>query len=80
MHVNNKSNAKKLRNKQHIELSNCIIKATCTFKGKFQNECIFYKVEVYSYKPSNVSSNDKKLYVGSTQGTFKKKFTIIGVV
>ena len=57
---------------------NCINKA----KEKSQYECIVYKVEVYSCGPnnSNVSNNDKKYYVGSTQGPFKKDITIIEVL
>ena len=72
----NKSNTKKLRNKQCIETPkcNCINKDTCPLKGKCQYECIVYEMEVYSCKPNNgnVSCNDKKVYVGSSQGPFKK--------
>ena len=66
----NKTNIKKLRNKQHIEppKCNCINKAAFPLKGKCQYECIVYMVEIYGYRPnnSNVNSNDKKVYVGST--------------
>ena len=65
----NKSNTKKLRNKQHIEPDkcNCINKANYPFKGKYQYECVVYKVEVNNCEPnkSNVSGNVKKENVGS---------------
>ena len=50
---------------------NCKDKAVWPLKGKCQYECIVYKVEVYSSEPYNC--NNKKVYFGSTQGTFKQK-------
>ena len=63
----NKSNTKKLRNKQRIEppKCGCFNKVIYPLKGKCQYECIEYKVEVYSCRGnnSNISSNDKKKYM-----------------
>ena len=56
----NKSNIMKLNKEKHKETSkcNCKDKAGCPLKGKCQQECIVYKVEVYSGEPC--SSKNKK--------------------
>ena len=63
----NKSNIMKLNKERHNEASkcNCKDKTGCPLKGKYQNECILYKVEVYSGEPHNCKN--KKVYFGSTQ-------------
>ena len=64
-----KSNIKKLKNKQHIEPlnANAFIRPLFPLKGRYQYECIVYKVEVYGFRPNNSNndrSNDIKVYVG----------------
>ena len=79
----NKSSIKKFRNNQHIKplKCNCTNKTNCSLKGKCQFECIVYKVEVHSCGSNhgNISRNIKKVYIGSTQGPFKKDIIIIEV-
>ena len=57
---------------------NCINKVAWPLKGKCQYECIMYDVQVYSCRPNNSSNNlsciDKTVYVGFTQGLFKKRY------
>ena len=70
----NKSNITKLSKEKHKETAkcNCKEKATCPLKGKYQQECVVYKVEVYSGEPCGIK--DKKVYFGSTQGEFKLRY------
>ena len=66
-----KSNTKKLMNKQHKEppKCNCINKTNCPLKGKCQYESVVYELELYC--DNNVIKN-KKVYIGTTQDVFKK--------
>ena len=60
----------KEKNKK-IAKCNCRDKVMCPLKGKCKQECVVYKVEVYSDPCSN---EDKKVYFGSTQGEFKIRY------
>ena len=62
--------SKKLKKKQHIQSPKCIDITKRPLYGKCQY--LVYKVDVYSNK-----SCDKRVYVGSTQGPFKKKKKIL---
>ena len=69
------TNAASLINKNNQRNKcNCTNKTNSTLKGKCQFECKGYKEEEHSRKSNdnNVNRNVKKVYVGSTQGTFKK--------
>ena len=70
----NKSNTIKLNKEQYNEAPkcNCYNKTECPLKGKCWYECIIYKVEVYNSEPHNCKN--KKVYFGSTQGTFKQRY------
>ena len=76
----NKSNTKKLNNKQYIEFPRCnyINKATCRLKGKWQYELIVYKFKVYSSGPNsssnNNSSNGKKYTWSLLKGLLKRYY------
>ena len=69
----NRSNIAKLGTKKHkvIDKCNCRDKVRCPLEGKCKQECVVYKVEVYS--DSN-NKRDKKIYFGSTQGDFKTRY------
>ena len=54
-----------------IAKCNCRDKARCLLGGKCKQECVVYKVEVYS-EPGN--DRNKKLYFGSTQEEFKARY------
>ena len=62
----NKSNTKKLMNKQCREplKYNCINKTDCPLRGKCQYENVVYKVEVYC-DHNAIKYNNKKIYIGS---------------
>ena len=64
-------NSKKLKKKQIAETPkcNCVDRNKCPLAGRCQYECVVYKVEVHSQKPC-----DKRVYIGSTQGPFKKRY------
>ena len=70
----NKSNTIKLNKEQYNEAPkcNCNNKTGCPLKGKCQFECIIYKVEAYNSEPHNCKN--KKVYFGSTQGTFQQSY------
>ena len=74
----NKSN---IRNNQCTEppKCNCTDKTNCPLKEKCQIEYIVSKGKVYGRGPkdSNVNRNVKKVYVGSSQGNWKKKRKIL---
>ena len=55
----NKSNIAKLskEKKKVIAKCNCRDKVRCPLEGKCKQECVVYKVEVYSY-PSNKKQKD----------------------
>ena len=59
----NRSNIAKLGTKKHkvIDKCNCRDKVRCPLEGKCKQECVVYKVEVYS--DSNNKRN-KKIYKG----------------
>ena len=69
----NRSNIAKLGTKKNKEIDkcNCRDKVRCPLKCKCKQECVVYKVEVYS--DSNNKGN-KKIYFGSTQGDFKTRY------
>ena len=69
----NRSNIAKLGTKKHkvIDKCNCRDKVRCPLEGKCKQECVVYKVEVYT--DSN-NKRDKKIYFGSTQGDFKTRY------
>ena len=69
----NRSNIAKLGTKKHkaIDKCNCRDKVRCPLEGKCKQECVVYKVEVYS--DSN-NKRDKKIYFGSTQEDFKTRY------
>ena len=69
----NRSNIAKLGTKKHkvIDKCNCRDKVRCPLKGKCKQECVVYKVEVYT--DSN-NKRDKKIYFGSTQEDFKTRY------
>ena len=69
----NRCNIAKLGTKKHkvIDKCNCRDKVRCPLEGKCKQECVVYKVEVYS--DSNNKRN-KKIYFGSTQADFKTRF------
>ena len=50
---------------------NCRDMVRCPLEGKCKQECVVYKVEVYS-DPGN--DRNKKVYFGSTQGEFKTRY------
>ena len=54
-----------------IAKCNCRDKVRCPLEGKCKQECVVYKVEVYS-NPGN--DRNKKVYFGSTQGEFKTRY------
>ena len=54
-----------------IAKCNCRDKVRCPLEGKCKQECVVYKVEVYS-DPGN--NGNKKVYFGSTQGEFKTRY------
>ena len=70
-HIINKFNIMKLKKEKRKEdpKCNCKNKAGYPLKGKYQNECIVYKVEVYSGEPLK-GKNKKNIYFGSTRGAF----------
>ena len=69
----NRSNIAKLSKEKNnvIAKCNCRDKVRCPLEGKCKQECVVYKVEVYS--DSNNKRN-KKIYFGSTQGDFKTRY------
>ena len=69
----NRSNIAKLGTKKNKEMEkcNCRDKVRCPLEDKCKQECVVYKVEVYS--DSNNKGN-KKIYFGSTQGGFKTRY------
>ena len=69
----NKSNIAKLCKEKNkvIAKCNCRDKVRCPLEGKCKQECVVYKVEVYS-DPNN--KRNKKIYFGSTQGDFKTRY------
>ena len=71
----NKSNIKKLMNKQSKEppKSKCIGKTNCPLRGKCPYKSRVYKVEVYC-NHNAMKNNNKKVYIESTQDAFKKGF------
>ena len=66
----NRSNIAKLGTKKNKEIDkcNCRDKVRCPLKGKCKQECVVYKVEVYS--DSNNKGN-KKIYLGRHKGILK---------
>ena len=54
-----------------IAKCNCRDKARCLLGGKCKQECVVYKVEVYS-EPGK--DRNKKVYFGSTQEEFKARY------
>ncbi len=62
-HIINKFNIMKLKKEKRKEdpKCNCKNKAGYPLKGKCQNECIVYKVEVYSGEPRK--GKNKKIYI-----------------
>ena len=69
----NRSNITKLSTKKNkvIDKCNSRDKVRCPLEGKCKQECVVYKVEVYS--DSNNKRN-KKIFFGSTQGDFKTRY------
>ena len=69
----NKSNIAKLSKEKNkvIAKCNCRDKVRCPLESKCKQECVVYKVEVYS-DPNN--KRNKKIYFGSTQGEFKTRY------
>ena len=69
----NKSNIAKLSKEKNkvIAKCNCRDKVRSLLEGKCKQECVVYKVEVYS-DPNN--KRNKKIYFGSTQGDFKTRY------
>ena len=66
----NRSNIAKLSKEKNkvIAKCNCRDKVRCPLEGKCKQECVVYKVEVYS-DPNN--KRNKKIYFGSTQGILR---------
>ena len=54
-----------------IAKCNCRDKVRCPLEGKCKQECVEYKVEVYSDLGND---RNKKVYFGSTQGEFKARY------
>ena len=69
----NKRNIAKLSKEKNkvIAKCNCRDKVRCPLEGKCKQECVVYKVEVYS-DPGN--DRNKKVYFGSRQGEFKTRY------
>ena len=69
----NRSNIAKLSKEKNkvIAKCNCRNKVRCPLEGKCKQECVVYKIEVYS--DSNNKRN-KKIYIGSTQADFKTRY------
>ena len=69
----NKSNIAKLSKEKNkgVAKCNCRDMVRCPLEGKCKQECVVYKVEVYS-DPNN--KRNKKIYFGSTQGHFKTRY------
>ena len=69
----NKSNIAKLSKEKNkmIAKCNCRDKVRCPLEGKCKQECVVYKVEVYSDPGSD---RNKKVYFRSTQGEFKTRY------
>ena len=69
----NRSNIAKLSKEKNkvIDKCNCRYKVRCPLEGKCKQECVVYKVEVYS-DPNN--KRNKKIYFESTQGDFKTRY------
>ena len=68
----NKSNIAKLSKEKNKVIAKCNgrDKVGCPLEGKCKQECVVYKVEVYS-DPNN--KRNKKIYFGSTQEDFKTR-------
>ena len=68
----NRSNIAKLSKEKNkvIEKYNCRDKVRCPLEGQCKQECVVYKVEVYS----DSNKRKKKIYFGSTQGDFKTRY------
>ena len=66
----NRSNIAKLGTKKHkvIDKCNCRDKVRCPLEGKCKQECVVYKVEVYS---DLNNKRDKKIYFGRPKGILK---------
>ena len=69
----NRRNIAKLSKEKNkvIDKCNCRDKVRCPLEGKCKQECVVYKIEIYS--DSNNKRN-KKIYFGSTQGGFKTRY------
>ena len=69
----NKSDMAKLSKGKNnvIAKCNCRDKVRCPLEGKCKQECVVYKVEVYS---DSSNKRNKKIYFGSTQGDFKTRY------
>ena len=70
-----RGNSKKLKRNKNTEPQNCnCIKEKCPHKGRYQIEFEVYKAEVLNPSSYSNNRNDKKVYVGSTQGPFKQRY------
>ena len=69
----NKSNIAKLSKEKNKVIAKCNYrnKVKCLLEGNWKQECVVYKVEVYS-DPGN--DRNKKVYFRSTQGEFKTRY------
>ena len=69
----NKSNIAKQRKEKNklIAKCNCRDKVRCPLEGKCEQECVVYKVLVYS---EPVIDRNKKVHFGSTQGELKARY------
>ena len=54
-----------------IAKCNCRDKVRCPLEGRCKQECVMYKVEVYS---DLNNKRNKNIYFGSTQGDFKTRY------
>ena len=69
----NKNNITKLNKEKNKKIAKCNCRdgVMCPLEGKCKQECVVYKVEVYSDLGND---RNKKLYFGSTQGEFKTRY------
>ena len=74
-----RSNSKKPQRNRNTEPPDCnrIKKENCPLKGRCQIECVVYKAEVLNLSNKSNNKNNKKVYVGSTQGPLINKDIII---
>ena len=71
-----RGNSEKLKRNENAESlnCNCIKKENCPLKGRCLIECVVYKADVLNPSSNSNNKNDKKVYVGSMQDTFKQRY------